>query len=102
MSDPYEVMGLAAGAGETEIRQRYLELVREFPPTAHRSVSPRCTRPTQVCATRLSASMPSSFRSTRAATRSRRSQPFCVPGCATRGCPSMSCSRWQNHHEPSV
>jgi curved DNA-binding protein CbpA len=32
MSEPYEVMGLAAGASETEIRQRYLELVREFPP----------------------------------------------------------------------
>jgi curved DNA-binding protein CbpA len=32
VSDPYEVMGLAANAGETEIRQRYLELVREFPP----------------------------------------------------------------------
>ena len=32
VSDPYEVMGLAASAGETEIRQRYLELVREFPP----------------------------------------------------------------------
>jgi curved DNA-binding protein CbpA len=32
VSDPYKVMGLAASAGETEIRQRYLELVREFPP----------------------------------------------------------------------
>jgi curved DNA-binding protein CbpA len=32
LSEPHEVMGLAAGASETEIRQRYLELVREFPP----------------------------------------------------------------------
>jgi curved DNA-binding protein CbpA len=32
VSDPYDVMGLAAGASETEIRQRYLELVHEFPP----------------------------------------------------------------------
>jgi curved DNA-binding protein CbpA len=32
LSDPYEVMGLAAGASEAEIRQRYLELVRKFPP----------------------------------------------------------------------
>ena len=32
MSDPYEVLGLTPDAGETEIRQRYLELVRAFPP----------------------------------------------------------------------
>ena len=32
MSNPYEIMGLGAGASESEIRQRYLELVREFPP----------------------------------------------------------------------
>jgi curved DNA-binding protein CbpA len=32
MSDPYEVLGLAPEAGESEIRQRYLELVRAFPP----------------------------------------------------------------------
>jgi len=32
MSDPYEVLGLTSDAGETEIRQRYLELVRAFPP----------------------------------------------------------------------
>jgi curved DNA-binding protein CbpA len=32
MSDPYEIFGLTADAGEAEIRQRYLELVRQFPP----------------------------------------------------------------------
>ena len=32
MSDPYEVFGLTTDASETEIRQRYLELVRAFPP----------------------------------------------------------------------
>ena len=52
MSDPYEVLELTPDAGETEIRQRYLELVRAFPPTGHRSGSPRSTRPTQRFATR--------------------------------------------------
>jgi curved DNA-binding protein CbpA len=32
MNDPYEVLGLERTADETEIRRRYLELVREFPP----------------------------------------------------------------------
>jgi curved DNA-binding protein CbpA len=32
MNDPYDVLGLTLDAGETEIRQRYLELVRAFPP----------------------------------------------------------------------
>ena len=32
MADPYEVLGLARGAGDDEIRRRYLELVRRFPP----------------------------------------------------------------------
>jgi curved DNA-binding protein CbpA len=32
MSDPYETLGLTTSAGEAEIRRRYLELVREFPP----------------------------------------------------------------------
>jgi DnaJ-class molecular chaperone len=32
MNDPYEVLGLTTGAGEAEIRERYLELVRAFPP----------------------------------------------------------------------
>jgi curved DNA-binding protein CbpA len=32
MIDPYEVLGLTPHAGETEIRQLYLELVRAFPP----------------------------------------------------------------------
>jgi curved DNA-binding protein CbpA len=32
MADPFEVMGLAKDAGEGEIRKRYLELVRAFPP----------------------------------------------------------------------
>ncbi len=32
MNDPYETLGLTPDAGESEIRRRYLELVREFPP----------------------------------------------------------------------
>jgi curved DNA-binding protein CbpA len=32
MTDPYEVLGIAPHADEAEIRRRYLELVREFPP----------------------------------------------------------------------
>jgi len=30
--DPYSVLGLPGNAGEAEIRSRYLELVRQFPP----------------------------------------------------------------------
>lgn len=30
--DPYEVLGLTAGADEATIRQTYLDLVRKFPP----------------------------------------------------------------------
>ena len=32
MDDPFEVLGLSQDAAESEIRQRYLELVRAFPP----------------------------------------------------------------------
>jgi len=32
MSDPYETLSLTQDASEAEIRRRYLELVREFPP----------------------------------------------------------------------
>jgi curved DNA-binding protein CbpA len=32
MSDPYEVLGLPPQADEAEIRRRYLDLVRQFPP----------------------------------------------------------------------
>lgn len=32
MSDPYAVLGLAGDADLAEIRRRYLDLVREFPP----------------------------------------------------------------------
>lgn len=32
MNDPYERLGLPPSADETEIRSRYLELVRQFPP----------------------------------------------------------------------
>jgi curved DNA-binding protein CbpA len=31
-SDPYAVLGLARGCGEAEVRRRYLELVRQYPP----------------------------------------------------------------------
>jgi curved DNA-binding protein CbpA len=32
MTDAYEVLGLTPSAGEADVRRRYLELVREFPP----------------------------------------------------------------------
>src|SRR5690349_13940605 len=32
MSDPYAVLGLPVDADEARIRQRYLDLVRQFPP----------------------------------------------------------------------
>ena len=32
MIDPYEILGLPDGAGDEVIRNRYLELVREFTP----------------------------------------------------------------------
>ncbi len=32
MADPYETLGLARSASDDEIRRRYLELVRQFPP----------------------------------------------------------------------
>ena len=32
MNDPYRVLDLTPDAGESEVRQRYLELVRAFPP----------------------------------------------------------------------
>jgi curved DNA-binding protein CbpA len=32
MSDAYDILGLTPNADEAEIRKRYLELVREFPP----------------------------------------------------------------------
>jgi curved DNA-binding protein CbpA len=32
MYDPYEQMGLPPGADDAQIRRRYLELVREYPP----------------------------------------------------------------------
>lgn len=32
MNDPYEILNLTRDADEAEIRRRYLELVREFPP----------------------------------------------------------------------
>jgi curved DNA-binding protein CbpA len=32
MNDPYETLGVPRDADELEIRRRYLDLVREFPP----------------------------------------------------------------------
>ncbi|MGA2032282.1 MAG: J domain-containing protein [Thermoguttaceae bacterium] len=32
MSDPYAILGLAPGCGEADVRRRYLELVRQYPP----------------------------------------------------------------------
>ena len=46
-------MGLAAGASETEIRQRYLELVREFPPTGAGAFRRGSRGLRKSCATRL-------------------------------------------------
>jgi preprotein translocase subunit Sec63 len=32
MNDPYEILGVARNAGEADVRRRYLELVRQYPP----------------------------------------------------------------------
>lgn len=32
MDDPYKTLGLARNSSDAEIRRRYLELVRQFPP----------------------------------------------------------------------
>jgi curved DNA-binding protein CbpA len=32
MSDPYEILGVPPAAGAAAVRERYLELVRAFPP----------------------------------------------------------------------
>ena len=32
MTDPYDILGVARDASEAEIRRRYLELVRQYPP----------------------------------------------------------------------
>lgn len=32
MGDPYETLGVARGSSESDVRRRYLELVRQFPP----------------------------------------------------------------------
>ena len=32
MADPYEILDVVRGASETDIRRRYLELVRQYPP----------------------------------------------------------------------
>jgi curved DNA-binding protein CbpA len=32
MSDPYHILGLPTGTDDAAVRQRYLELVRRFPP----------------------------------------------------------------------
>ncbi len=35
MDDPYTVLGLPADSDDAAIRQRYLELVRQYPPERH-------------------------------------------------------------------
>jgi curved DNA-binding protein CbpA len=35
MDDPYVVLGLPADSDDAAIRQRYLELVRQYPPERH-------------------------------------------------------------------
>ena len=32
MSDPYDILGVSRGSSEADIRRRYLELVRRYPP----------------------------------------------------------------------
>lgn len=32
MADPYEILGVSRGSSEADIRRRYLELVRQYPP----------------------------------------------------------------------
>jgi curved DNA-binding protein CbpA len=32
MADPYEILGIVRGSTEADVRRRYLELVRQYPP----------------------------------------------------------------------
>ncbi len=53
MADPFEVLELPRHAGEGEIRKRYLELVRAFPPSGRPSDLRRCMPLIRRCATPL-------------------------------------------------
>ena len=35
MADPYEILGVSRSSSEADIRRRYLELVRQYPPDRH-------------------------------------------------------------------
>ena len=43
--DPYAILGLPRGCDESDVRRRYLDLVRQFPPDRARNVSPRFAGP---------------------------------------------------------
>ena len=43
--NPYAILGLARGCDESDVRRRYLELVRQFPPDRARNVLPRFAGP---------------------------------------------------------
>ena len=55
IDDPYVVLGIGPEADEKQIRQRYLQLVREHPPERDPQASRRSVLRTTVCATRWSA-----------------------------------------------
>ncbi len=72
MADPFEVLDLPRHAGEGEIRKRYLELVRAFPPEQAPNDSQRCMPRIGRCATRQRGWTRSSSASVAQATRLTR------------------------------
>ena len=81
MTDPYEVLGLPRFADETEIRKRYLELVRQFSPDrdpVRFTEIPRLT--TRSAIPTACSNLRSSSRTRRR--RSMRSPPASGPGFA--------------------
>ena len=100
MEDPYETLGLTTDAGEAEIRRRYLELVREFPPdraperfTAIHAAYEAMRDPARGC-------RPScSRRETKTDSLEAIGGRPASRGFAGSGCRSPPCSSWRNHHE---
>ncbi len=80
MGDPYEILGVTPGAGEGAVRERYLELVRAFPPIRLRKSSRPFTPPTAHCVIRSSVLKGRFSVSTVPTTRSSGSWLTCATG----------------------
>ena len=102
MADPFEVLDLPRHAGEGEIRKRYLELVRAFPPERRRSGLQRCTPPIRRFATRprvwTRSSSASSAQNDSLEALAADLRAAAASACGFR---SKPCCHWQTLHERS-